>query len=271
MHTTQAHLKAVILAGGRGKRMRPITDYVPKPLVPIHNVPIMEWQIRYLGRFGISDIIICTGYKAAMIADRLRAKDHDGVSVSISVEDSPLGTGGAIKGAADYIGTDDAFVVLNGDVITDIDISRLVSTRNSVATIPLRTNYGTLEISDCGGISPNDDDDYDALHHDSSRVCTVTGFKEKQPISGMWMNAGIYHLGREVLYDLPDVGDIENTLFPEYARRGMLKAVRYGHAGAQSSLDKNTQGSDVMWQSVDSFKDLETCSEMLKSAYGQKI
>lgn len=236
-------LKAVILAGGRGKRMRPITDYTPKPLVPVCNVPILEWQFRHLRKFGISDVIVCTGYKTKMIEDMLHAKDHK-IKVTVSAEDTPLGTGGAIKQASEYIGADDTFVVLNGDVITDIEISALAAVRNSVAVIPLRTNYGTLDIK----LEPDRSD------------AAVTGFNEKGIIHEMWMNAGVYHLGRETLDDLPAVGDIERTLFPDYASRGMLRAVRFGEP---SSCESNMACDTVMWQSIDSFKDLEACAEAL--------
>ena len=89
-------MKAIILAGGRGKRLRPITDYVPKPLIPINNIPIIEWQIRYLKKFGISEAIICSGYKTEMIENYLKNKKL-GIKISFSIENKPLGTGGAIK------------------------------------------------------------------------------------------------------------------------------------------------------------------------------
>ena len=92
-------MKAIILAGGRGKRLRPITDYVPKPLIPINNIPIIEWQIRYLKKFGISEAIICSGYKTEMIENYLENKKL-GIKISFSIENKPLGTGGAIKKAA---------------------------------------------------------------------------------------------------------------------------------------------------------------------------
>ena len=60
-------MKAIILAGGRGKRLKPVTDYVPKPLIPLDNIPIIEWQIRYLKKFRVNTIIICTGYKTEQI------------------------------------------------------------------------------------------------------------------------------------------------------------------------------------------------------------
>ena len=80
-------LKAIILAGGRGKRLRPITDYVPKPLIPIKNIPIIEWQIRYLKKFGIREVIICTGYKADMIESYLSMKKL-GMKIKFSIDPS---------------------------------------------------------------------------------------------------------------------------------------------------------------------------------------
>ena len=77
-------MKAIILAGGRGKRLKPVTDYVPKPLVPIKNIPIIEWQIRYLKKFGINEVIICTGYKADMIESYLSMKKL-GLKIKFSI------------------------------------------------------------------------------------------------------------------------------------------------------------------------------------------
>ena len=243
-------MKAVILAGGRGKRMRPVTDYVPKPLVPVCNVPILEWQIRHLLKFGIRDVIVCTGYKTGMIRDMISAKSY-GARVEISEEETPLGTGGAIRRAAGYIGRDDSFVVMNGDVITDIDIGALMEVRNSVAAIPLRTNYGVMLLND--NDSPASKGGAGAGHNPR----TIAKFDEKRDVSGLWMNAGLYHLGREVLADLPEVGDIEKTLFPKYAESGRLRTVTFGGPAAGGS-------APAMWQSVDSFKDLEACESMLR-------
>ena len=92
-------MKALILAGGLGKRLKPITDYVPKPLIPINNIPIIEWQIRYLKKFGIKDFVFCTGYKTEQIENYLKTKNNFGCKIKFSKEDSPLGTGGALKKA----------------------------------------------------------------------------------------------------------------------------------------------------------------------------
>jgi NDP-sugar pyrophosphorylase family protein len=214
-------MKAIILAGGRGKRLRPITDYVPKPLVPIKNIPIIEWQLRYLKKFGIDEVIICTGYKQEMIENHLNMKNI-GIKIKYSIEKAPLGTGGAIKKAGKML-NDKSFFVINGDTITNIDLKKLATKKNAIAAIELRTKYGILE-------TDND---------------KIMDFKEKKEISDTWMNAGVYHLQKEVLKELPTKGDIEKTVFPDYAKKGMLNTIKFKNA---------------KWYSVDSFKDMEECA-----------
>ncbi len=215
-------MQAIILAGGRGKRLRPITDYVPKPLVSLNNIPIIEWQILYLKTFGVKEIIICTGYKTEMIENFLAVKKNLGVKIKFSVEKTPLGTGGAIKQAGLSI-KGKSFFVLNGDIITNIDLNKLVKKQNSIASIELKTKFGVMEIEDD----------------------RVTQFKEKEKISDVWMNAGIYYLQKKILKDLPKKGDIEKTTFSDYAKKGKLSAIKFKNA---------------MWYSIDSFKDIEECS-----------
>jgi len=215
-------LKAVILAGGKGKRLKPITDYIPKPLVPLKNTPILEWQIKYLKKFGIREIILCTGYKTKMIENFLESKNNFGISIKISIERFPLGTGGAIKKAGSLI-KDKSFFVINGDTITNIDLRKLAKKQNVIAAIELRTKFGVME-------TEND---------------KVKRFHEKKEIPDLWMNAGIYHLRKDILKDLPKKGDIEKTAFPKYSKQGKLKTVKF---------------KNVKWYSVDSFKDMEECS-----------
>ena len=213
-------MKAIILAGGHGKRLRPITDYLPKSLVPIKNIPLIEWQIRYLKKHGVSEVIICTGYKTKMIENYLSVKKL-GIKIRFSIEKSPLGTGGAIKKAAKML-NGKSFYVINGDVITDINLTKL-SKPNSIASIELQTKFGVLET-------------------DGNKILK---FKEKKAIPDLWMNAGIYCLERAILKDLPDKGDVEKTLFPDYAKKGKLDTIQFKNA---------------KWYSIDSFKDIEECS-----------
>ena len=218
-------MKAIILAGGFGKRLKPITDYVPKPLVPIKNIPIIDWQIKYLKKFGVDEVIISTGYKKDMIENYLKSKDHN-INIKYSHEKSPLGTGGAIKKAGNLI-KDDVFFVMNGDIITNIDLNKMISTPNSIASIELRTNFGILDVKDD----------------------KITKFREKKEISDLWMNAGIYFLERKILKNLPLKGDIEKTFFPEFAEKNLLNLIKF---------------KNVKWFSIDSFKDMEESSKEIE-------
>jgi NDP-sugar pyrophosphorylase family protein len=215
-------MKAIILAGGRGRRLKPITDYIPKSLIPLNNIPIIEWQIRYLKNFGVKEIIVCSGYKSEMLENFLAMKNNFNLKIKFSREKTPLGTGGAIRQAGSAI-TEKSFFVLNGDVITNIDLYKLAKKPNSIASIELKTKFGIMQ----------------------TMGDRVIEFKEKRTISDVWMNAGIYHLQKEALTDLPKSGDIEKTVFPDYAKKGILNTVKF---------------KDVTWYSIDSFKDMEECS-----------
>ena len=133
----------------------------------------------------------------------------------------------AIKKAAKMI-RGDSFLVLNGDIITDIDIKQLYKKKNSIALIELKTKFGTVELADD----------------------KIKEFREKKPIPNVWMNAGIYHLDRKIIKDLPTIGAIENTTFLKYAKADKLHGIKF---------------NDTIWFSIDSHKDLEDCSETLKA------
>ena len=219
-------MEAIILAGGRGKRLRPVTDYVPKPLIPLNNIPILEWQIKYLKKYNIKRIIICTSYKTEMIEHFLELKKNFNINIDISKEKKPLGTGGAIKQASKRI-KGKTFFVINGDTITNINLKKLLSKKNSIATIELRTKFGIIELE-------ND---------------KVKKFHEKKEITNLWMNAGIYYLTNQMINDLPSIGDIEKTTFPKYAEKGKLQTVKF---------------KNVKWYSIDSYKDMEECAKQIK-------
>lgn len=225
-------MKALILAGGVGKRLRPMTDYLPKSLVPIDNIPIIEWQIRYFKKFGVREFVICAGYRHEQIIDYFSEKNF-GVSMEYSIEKKPLGTGGAIKKAGKYI-KGKSFYVINGDVITNLDLQKLRSQKNSIAVIPLRSSFGLIHLVGQ----------------------KVKRFEEKPEISRHWMNAGVYHLEKDVIKLLPRVGNIENTAFPRIAKMGDLHAIKY---------------ENVFWYSIDSHKDIEDCTKKMKSIHYEKF
>ena len=222
-------MKALILSGGAGKRLKPMTDYVPKSLVPINNIPIIEWQIRYFKKFGINDFVICAGYKSDQIINYLKPKKI-GIKIDYSIEKTMLGTGGAIRNASDLIDNENFFVI-NGDVITNLDPRKLKTNPNSIAVIPLRTSFGVVNIT----------------------KDRITRFEEKPNLSDHWMNAGIYYLTKEIFRYLPKKGNIEKTTFPILAKKDSLFAVKY---------------KKTFWHSIDSHKDIERCTiEMNSSGY----
>ena len=227
-------MKAMILSGGRGKRLRPVTDTIPKPLILINKKPLIEWKINYLKKFGIKDIIICSGYKGKKIKNYLSKKNNFGCNIEYSVETSPLGTAGAIKKAIKNI-VDDSFIVLNGDIITNINLKKMMSKPNSIAAIELRTNYGTMKIKNN----------------------KIIQFNEKTNVENIWMNGGIYHLSIDIAKILPTKGSLESIVFPKLAKKNSLNTVKF---------------KNVLWRSIDSHKDIETCTkEMIQKKYTKFI
>ena len=138
-------MKAIILAGGRGKRLRPITDKIPKPLIPINNKPLIERTIKYLKKYGVTEIIISTGYKSHLIEKFLKQKKNFGCDIIFSIEKTPLGTGGAVKKALKYV-EENSFLVLNGDIITNINLKKIMKKENTIAANELKTKFGTMDV-----------------------------------------------------------------------------------------------------------------------------
>ena len=220
-------MKAIILAGGRGERLRPITDKIPKPLIPINNMPLIERTIKYLKKYGINEIIISSGYKSNKIESFLKKKKNFGCQIIFSIEKTPLGTGGAIKKALKYVG-EESFLVLNGDVVTNIDLRKILKKPNTIAANELKTKFGTMDIKNN----------------------KILKFNEKKDIMNVWMNSGIYHLSKNIDKIIPKKGSLEGTVFPKMAKNKTLDVVQF----------KNT-----LWFSIDSHKDIEECSKEIKS------
>ena len=112
-------MQAVILAGGRGERLKPLTDAVPKPLVPVAGRPFLDFLVLYLKKRGIADIILLTGYLADMIERHVGDGSRFGMMIRCSREETPLGTGGALKNALPLLR--DEFFLMNGDTLLPVD------------------------------------------------------------------------------------------------------------------------------------------------------
>jgi len=134
-------VKALILAGGRGERMKPLTDKLPKPMLEIAGKPILHHQIELLKKHGIDKIIIAGHYLFDAIKNYFGSGEKFGVKIEYSDEEIPLGTGGAIKNAEEFLKDVENFIVLSGDVMTEIDAKSLFQShknKNAIATLVLR-------------------------------------------------------------------------------------------------------------------------------------
>jgi mannose-1-phosphate guanylyltransferase len=202
-------MQALILAGGKGTRLRPLTVYTPKPIVPICNRPFLLYQIDTLRRAGITDITLSLSYQPNKIEQLLGDGSDYGVKLKYTVEPQPMGTAGAYKFAEDLIR--EPTVVFNGDILTDLDLKTVIrehNERKATATVVLTPvenprDYGLVETESDGAIRR---------------------FREKpgeDEITCNTINAGTYILEPKVL-DLIPAGEnhsFEYGLFPELLRR----------------------------------------------------
>ena len=119
-------MKAVIMAGGEGTRLRPITSLRPKPMVPIVNQPVMEHIIGLVKHHGIEEVVATLAFMPRTIQDYFGAGEEWGVEIGYAVEESPLGTAGSVKNAEHLLETEEPFLIISGDAITDIDLTEIV-------------------------------------------------------------------------------------------------------------------------------------------------
>jgi NDP-sugar pyrophosphorylase family protein len=230
---------ALILAGGKGERLRPLTDTLPKPMVPLHGKPILQHQVEWLSGVGVTDVVFLVGYRWEIVKDHFGDGGKFGIRAHYSVEDCPLGRGGAIRQGFDQVPEEEESVmVLNGDIVTDETPQAVVeryrrklsedpSHLATIMVVPMVSPYGLV-----------DTDDSD----------TVVGFREKVELP-YWINAGIYIFDRRIVAELPALGDHEIEAFPRLAQEGKISTLK----------------SRAFWRSVDSFKDLREAEEHLES------
>ncbi|MEB3844185.1 MAG: nucleotidyltransferase family protein [Desulfurococcales archaeon] len=232
---------AMILAGGYGKRLRPLTLEVPKPLVKVAGKPVLFYQLEWLKYYGINEVVILAGYLKEKIIEAVGSGSKFGLHISYVVEDEPLGTGGALRNAAHVISRNETVVVVNGDILTNIDPNKLVERVKTggliaaLGAVPLRSPYGILEIDD--------------------EKQLITGFREKPILYEYWINAGVYAFTPKIVDYLPERGDIEKTTFPELADKSLLGTVKY-------------MTPPYYWRSIDTHKDLEEAAKDLEKIGG---
>jgi NDP-sugar pyrophosphorylase family protein len=227
-------VKVVILAGGEGKRLRPLTEGTPKPLVKIGGRAIIDYQIDIFRKLGVKEFIVLGGYRNGEL--QAHFADYQGAEVKVVVEEKPLGTAGAIKAARNEIGAGD-FVAVNGDIMTDLDLSPLLSGGGGflakIALVPMVSPYGVVK----------------------TFGDKVIGFVEKPMLEDVWVNAGFYWLGDKIFDYLPESGSIEKETFPRLAEAGSLGFYSF-------------QIHDRFWRSIDTIKDFEEANQRFARTSG---
>ena len=151
-------MKAVIMAGGEGSRLRPLTCDMPKPMMPVLDRPIMEYALRLLRRHGITRAAVTLGYMPDRVRDYFGDGSRLGVELSYYVEKAPLGTAGGVKAAAGFL--DETFIVLSGDGLTDCDLSAALEfhrRKGALMTmvlkrVPVPLEYGVVETDEGGRV-----------------------------------------------------------------------------------------------------------------------
>jgi NDP-sugar pyrophosphorylase family protein len=183
-------MKAIIMAGGLGTRLRPLTNDIPKPMVPVIDKPLLRYIIELLRAYDFTDVAVALNYKPEIIVDYFKDGTAFGVNLKYFVESVPLGTAGCVKNAVDFLGDD--FLVMSGDSFTDVDLSEFKDfhfRKNALFSLVCKqlgntSGFGVLRLSRDGQISD---------------------FMEKPEgnASGL-VNTGIYMMNKRVLELVPD-------------------------------------------------------------------
>ena len=204
----QKEVTVLILCGGKGERLRPLTHNIPKPLIRVNKKPILSYIFDHLTKYNLNDFVIATGYKSHKIEDylqqmkpkfRYRIVDSGDVDIIQRIKDASV-----------YIKND--FMVLYGDTISDIDISNLIKfhrSHNNLITItvwPLKTQFGLVEISE-----------------DSH----VISFQEK-PILGKWINIGYFYFNFEMMQMINQYDTFEELLIAS-SKQKLLSAYKHNN------------------------------------------
>lgn len=229
MHMPREPLEAILLVGGKGTRLRPLTLSAPKPLLPTAGVPFLAHQLTRAAECGITHVVLATSYRAEMFAEAFGDGSSFGLSIDYVYESTPLGTGGGIRNAASRLkgGPDDPVVILNGDILSGHDLPAQVDLhRKKDAAVTLHL------------VEVEDPTRYGCVPSDSSG--RVTAFLEKtpNPVTNR-INAGCYVFRRSVIDSIPagEVVSVERETFPGLIADG---AVIMGYAESAYWLDVGT-------------------------------
>jgi len=208
-------MKALFLAGGIGTRLKPLTDYLPKPMVPMMVKPLLERNMLKLKECGVDEIILSTCYKPQKFEEYFGDGSRLGLKIQYICEDLPLGTGGAIKNAESFF--DETFIIFNSDILCDINITDMIKFHKQ------KSAAVTIAVTKVENPSA-----YGVIEHDEE--CYAKSFTEKPKMSEIksnYINAGIYIFEPYVLKEIPSrrVVSVERETYPLLLQKGYPIAV----------------------------------------------
>ncbi len=235
--------KAVLLVGGRGTRLRPLTDKTPKGLLEVQDKTIIVHLFDLLKKYGIRDVVLSTGYLKDKIKERLGDGSSFGMNISYIEENEPLGTAGPLRLAKKYL--KDSFIVSNGDELKDINIPRMFrlhKRKDALATIALTT--------------VDDPSHYGVARLDGSRIIEFVE-KPSNPPSNL-INAGFYILEPEVIDMIPDgFSMLEKDVFPKLAQLGRLRGFPFAGQWFDIGNIERYKTAQKNWRGISRFEEEE--------------
>lgn len=202
-------VKAVILAGGRGRRLEPYTSVLPKPLMPVGDRAIVEVIVDRLAACGLTDVTLCVGYLAHLIEAVFNGRPRE-ARITYVHEEEPLGTAGPLR-LVD--GLDSTFLVMNGDLLTDLRFNDLVALHRRAGNVVTIATHERRHVVD-----------YGVLHTEPGESPRLVAYEEK-PESSLTVSMGIYVMEPDVLQRIPDSGYFD---FPDLVQRLLDEGLRVG-------------------------------------------
>lgn len=233
--------KALILAGGKGMRLRPLTYRTPKALIDVKGKSLIEWLFELFKKYGIRDVLLSVGY----LADEIRNYFTDGSKFGVNIEyieenpDKPLGTAGPLRLAQDML--NDSFIVSNGDELKCINIPRMFrlhKRKNALATIALTT--------------VNDPSLYGVARLDGSRIVEFVEKPKKSETPSNLINSGFYIIEPEVIEMIPKgkFCSLEREIFPKLAREGRLRGFPFSGQWFDTGNMERLERARKLWKGI---------------------
>lgn len=236
---TKIPKKAVLLAGGKGTRLRPLTNKIPKALIDIHGKTLTEHLFDLLNKYSIRDVILSVGYLKEKIKDYFQDGSKFGVNITYIEEDKPLGTAGPLRLAKKEL--DESFVCSNGDELKKINIPRMFrlhKRKNALATIALTT--------------VDDPTQYGVARLSGSRILEFVEKPKKEDAPSNLINSGFYIIEPEVIEMIPEnkFCMLEKDVFPQLAKEGRLRGFPFSGQWFDTGNMERLERARKLWQDI---------------------